>query len=258
MNWTLTELKKSVLLISKQDRWLKTLSRSSLESSGGRPISLLFQNCWIRFLDQNFKIWESARVQTPIAIDPTANLLKVAGVTFSDSDPAPAAKFWIRVWKLLKCQIPTFVQTPVQSRQPKIAINFTLEITTKTPATAELEKRLRIRFFKKFWLRVWKKKAESCRRRLRPCGSMATSGIYPWLYLRNDHENSCYCGNWKFTSVPAFHKFSLRDRIHVRKKVQNPAGFDSGTRDERTDKFYSPSPILIRKNLIRSSPDPPI
>jgi len=54
LNWTLTELKKSVLLISKQDRWLKTLSRSSLESSGGRPISLLFQNCWIRFLDQNF------------------------------------------------------------------------------------------------------------------------------------------------------------------------------------------------------------
>jgi len=93
LNWTLTELKKSVLLISKQDRRLETLSRSSLESSGGRPISLLFQNCWIRFLDQNFKIWESARVQTPVAIDPTGNLLEVAGVTFSDSDPAPAAKF---------------------------------------------------------------------------------------------------------------------------------------------------------------------
>ena len=27
-------------------------------------------------------------------------------------------------------------------------------------------------------------------------------------------------------------------------------------RDERTDKFFSPSPILIRKNLIQSSPDP--
>jgi len=30
-----------------------------------------------------------------------------------------------------------------------------------------------------------------------------------------------------------------------------------GSRDERTVKFFSPSPILIGKNGIRSSPEPP-
>ena len=44
-------------------------------------------------------------------------------------------------------------------------------MTTQTPATAEMEKWLRIRFFTNFWLqdriRVWKKNAEPCRSQLR-------------------------------------------------------------------------------------------
>jgi len=50
-------------------------------------------------------------------------------------------------------------------------------MTTQTPATAKIEKwlRIRVRFFTNFWLRVRKKSAESCRSRLRHSGSMATS-----------------------------------------------------------------------------------
>jgi len=48
----------------------------------------------------------------------------------------------------------------------------------QTPATAEMEKWLRIRvwFFTNFWLRVRKKNAESDRSRLRYSGSGPSSG----------------------------------------------------------------------------------
>jgi len=53
-------------------------------------------------------------------------------------------------------------------------------MTTQTPATAEMEKwlRIRVRVFKNFWLqiRVRKKNAESCRSRLWQPGSGTTSG----------------------------------------------------------------------------------
>jgi len=47
-------------------------------------------------------------------------------------------------------------------------------MTTQTPATAKIEKWLR--FFPKFWLRIRRKNAESCRSRLRLSGSGPTSG----------------------------------------------------------------------------------
>ena len=52
-------------------------------------------------------------------------------------------------------------------------------MATQTPVTAEIEKwlRIRVRFYRSFWLRIGirKKNAESCRSRLEPCASMATS-----------------------------------------------------------------------------------
>jgi len=58
---------------------------------------------------------------------------------------------------------------------------FLQEMTKQTRASAEIEKWLRIRFITKFWLRlrirVRKKNANSCRSRLRHCGSMATSEV---------------------------------------------------------------------------------
>jgi len=44
------------------------------------------------------------------------------------------------------------------------------------------------------------------------------------LYLRNDHNDSCYCRNWKVTPVPGeiFHKFL----------TPNP-GQDSGPKEKR-------------------------
>jgi len=52
-------------------------------------------------------------------------------------------------------------------------------MTTQTPATVEIEKWLRVRFFTNFWLWVRKKNAESCRSRLRHSGSGATSDCGP-------------------------------------------------------------------------------
>jgi len=57
-------------------------------------------------------------------------------------------------------------------------------MTTQTPATAKLEKWLRIRnqFFTNYWLwvciRIQKKNAESCRSRMRHSRSGTTSGTF--------------------------------------------------------------------------------
>jgi len=74
-------------------------------------------------------------------------------------------------------------------------------MTTQTPATAEIEKWLRVRFFPKFWLRirVRKKNAESGRSRLWWTGSGPTSvsdatqmcsrsPTSVWNYHNNDHN----------------------------------------------------------------------
>jgi len=57
-----------------------------------------------------------------------------------------------------------------------------------------------------------------------------------------------------------------RSRSGSERKIQNPAWVDSGpldpvpplvcARDERTAKFFCPSPVLIRWNWIQSTPDP--
>ena len=54
---------------------------------------------------------------------------------------------------------------------------------------------------------------------------------YQWFYLRNPHTDSCYCWHWLRIRVRHFKNFWLRVRIRIRKKTQNPAAVDSGTRD---------------------------
>jgi len=79
----------------------------------------------------------------------------------------------LRIRLLFSLLLPTSIQ-------PKFTHIFTLEMTTQTPATAEIEKwlRIRVRFFTNFWLRIRtrKKNAESCRSRFRHSGSMSTFG----------------------------------------------------------------------------------
>jgi len=62
---------------------------------------------------------------------------------------------------------------------------FTKQMTAQTPATAEIEKWLRIPLFPKFWLRVWIRKtnAESCRSRHQESGSGPTFGPNPKCFL---------------------------------------------------------------------------
>jgi len=77
--------------------------------------------------------------------------------------------------------------------------------------------------------------------------------IYPCLYLRNDHTDSCYCRNWKVTPHPGpfFPKLLIPGPDPVLKKMQNPAGVDSSIPvwSHLYHLFFSPDPV-------RSSPDP--
>jgi len=83
----------------------------------------------------------------------SAHISEVAGVTFSDSDSAPVPKFFnpgpaiLQIWESNSCSDSGY-------NHPS---NHYLPITTaQTPATAELEKwlRIRVRFFTNFWLWV--------------------------------------------------------------------------------------------------------
>jgi len=51
-------------------------------------------------------------------------------------------------------------------------------MTAQTPAAAEMEKWLRVRFFSNFWLRVRKKNSESWRSRFCHTGSVANSAAH--------------------------------------------------------------------------------
>jgi len=66
-------------------------------------------------------------------------------------------------------------------------------MTAQTPATAEMKKWLRIgvRLFTIFWLRVRKKNAESCRSRLRHCGSRPTSARDHFLIFFKCFQSLC-------------------------------------------------------------------
>ena len=68
---------------------------------------------------------------------------EVAGVTFSVSDPV--SNFWIRIGKFSKFENPTTVQTLATIDPTEIYPCFTWEMATQTPASAEIEKWLRIR-----------------------------------------------------------------------------------------------------------------
>ena len=59
----------------------------------------------------------------------------------------------LRIWLMLRLLRQSSIQ-------PSFTHVFTLEITTQTPATAEIENWLRVRFFLKFWLRVRRKNTE--------------------------------------------------------------------------------------------------
>ena len=99
---------------------------------------------------------------------------EVAAVIFSDSDSAPVPKFLnpgpdpdpaiLQVWESDSYSDSGTVIDPTV-----IHPCFSLEMTAQSPATAETEKWLRIRFpfFTNFWLRARirhrKKNAESCR-----------------------------------------------------------------------------------------------
>jgi len=64
-------------------------------------------------------------------------------------------------------------------------------MTTHTPATAEIEKwlRIRVRFFPNFWLlvriRVQKKNAESCQSRLRTVLLPASISLSWWMTMKS-------------------------------------------------------------------------
>jgi len=130
---------------------------------------------------------------------------------------------------------PTFFQTPT----PLLFENFWI--------------RIRIRLFFKF---------ENPTPVQTPVTIIDPTVIYPCFYLRNDRKDYCCCRNGKVTPVPGpvFHKFltpgpdpSPKEKrriplestplIQIRSHLWLAEVY---SRDERTVKFFSPSPVLIR------------
>ena len=72
--------------------------------------------------------------------------------------------------------------------------------------------------------------------------------IHQCFYLLNDHADSCYFGNWKVTPGPSpfFHKNLTPGSDPGTKKMQKPAGVDSGIPDPWP-------PLYITKCLISNS-----
>ena len=79
-------------------------------------------------------------------------------------------------------------------------------------------------------------------------GSETTGSIRECLEAFHQANPSCHPTNfvveYSLPEIPALE--SVFSRNH----------FGLHTRDERTEKFFSPSPVLIRQNWIRSSPGP--
>ena len=86
--------------------------------------------------------------------------------------------FWIRVRKFFKFENPTPVQTPATNDPTEIYPCFYLRNDHANSCFSRNWNVTPDPFFHKFWLRLRKKNAESCRSRLRHSGSMATSVMH--------------------------------------------------------------------------------
>ena len=142
----------------------------------------LFKMCWL-LLDSSPEI----RILYTYDVRRTRRITEVAGVTFADFDSAPVPKFlnpgpdmdWaiIQIWESDSCSDSGYNHWCSRD----LPMFFLRKWLTQTPAAAEFEKWLRVRFFTNFWLRirVRKKNAEFFWSRLRYSGSGPTSGGSP-------------------------------------------------------------------------------
>ena len=154
---------------SHKGNWPKYLDTQHLQTNFFHTVATLKcavqqkPNCMQRFFSA---VWAG---DSKVFLAP-----EVARVTFSDSVSAPVSNCLnpgpdptiLQIWESDSCS-----DSGYNHRSNRNLPMFLPKTWPHTPATAEMEKWLRVRFFTNFWLRVRirvrKKNAESCRSRLR-------------------------------------------------------------------------------------------